>query len=490
MTDAPDLPGVAATDAQAELDRLNAQVTTMRTVLTQLLQDVVRAERQVEEGRAAQLLEANERLMVSALGAITDAEIANVARDKASQTGGLDPLTGLPTRAVLLDRLESAIFNSKRHGNRVALLFLDLDGFKQVNDEQGHAAGDQALQRVADCLRTVVRETDTVSRHGGDEFLIVLAEVALAADAAIVAEKVNAALREHDPAGRADLRLTASIGISVYPEDGADAKTLIDRADQAMYFAKKQALGGFVFYADQATGQSSLPAPSVRAQHQRMTHHELEMAGHELQQAHLREANEQLVMAALGAQELLAAAEETRRRQATLLAWVANELRSPFAPIRLAAAALGRPDAASTLLPRAQAIIEQQVDKILGLVSGLLDPPSRGEAPLPAGRQSFDAAASIGVAVDACRPAVEERAQTLDLTISGPLRIDADPTFLIQTLMSLISQASACTGLAGRIRCAAEVAEGRLCLTVVATPVDGGPGHQFSAALPASPQLA
>jgi diguanylate cyclase (GGDEF)-like protein len=273
MTDVPARRDIATTKAQDELSRLDAQVTAMRAVLTQLLQDVVRAESQLARSQPTQLLEANERLVVSALGALSDAEVANNARDEASRTGGLDPLTGLPNRTLLLDRFENAISNAKRHGNRVALLFLDLNDFKQINDRFGHAAGDRALQLVADCLTSLVRETDTVSRHGGDEFLILLAEVAHPADAAIVAEKVNAALNAYSQIDDHDVRLTASIGISVYPEDGVDAKTLIDRADTAMYLAKKQELGGFVFHTDRSPGQSAVRAPSVQP-HRRLTHHD------------------------------------------------------------------------------------------------------------------------------------------------------------------------------------------------------------------------
>lgn len=481
MTDVPGRRDIATTKARDELSRLNAQVAAMRAVLTQLLQDVVRAESQLEHSQPTQLLEANERLVVSALGALTDAEVANNARDEASRTGGLDPLTGLPNRTLLLDRLENAISNAKRHGNRVALLFLDLNGFKQINDAFGHAAGDLALQLVADCLTSLVRETDTVSRHGGDEFLILLAEVAHPADAATVAEKMNAALRAYGRIDDHDVRLTASIGISVYPEDGVDAKTLIDRADTAMYLAKKQELGGFVFHADQSVGQASLPPHPphpVRPQQQRLTHHELEMAEHERRQAQLREANEQLVLAALGARELLAAAEETRRRQSELLALVAKELSNPFAPIRLVALTLGLPGAQKTLLPSIQAIIEQQVDKMSRLVSELLDPRQLSKARLSLGRQTFDAAEPIEAALEACRRVTDRRQQTLEMAISRPLEVDADPALLMQTLMSLITNASVYTHNGGRISVGAEVVGGRLLLTVV----DSGRGSSQRAA--------
>ena len=314
MNDAVDQPDNARTRAQGDLDRLSERVKVMRAVLVQLLQDVIRADSRLEHDQAAQLLEANEHLVVSALGALTDAETAHGALDEASRVAGTDPLTGLPNRTVLLDRLDNAIFNAKRHGNRVGLLFLDLNDFKHINDSLGHAAGDRALQLVADCLTSLVRETDTVSRHGGDEFLIVLAEMVQPADAALVAEKVNAALGAYSRIDDQVVSLKASIGISVYPEDGEDARKLIDRADAAMYLAKKQTLGGFVFYAAHPPGQASVPAPAIQSKRRRLTHYESTIAEYEQRQQLLREANEELVLAALGAQELLAASEEARSK--------------------------------------------------------------------------------------------------------------------------------------------------------------------------------
>ena len=252
-------------DPQADLVRLNAQVTAMRATLAQLLQDIVVAETRLERSQVNRLIEANEHLVISALRAQTVADTAAVALDEAARLGGLDALTGLPNRTVLLDRFETAISHAKRHGNGVALLFIDLDAFKQINDTFGHASGDRALQLVAACLATLVRETDTVSRHGGDEFIVLLAEVTGAADAAVVAAKVNAALAAHrDGNGNGNgksngWQLRASIGISVYPEDGEDAKTLIAHADAAMYKAKKSKSGDTVFYRSQPFDFQQLP---------------------------------------------------------------------------------------------------------------------------------------------------------------------------------------------------------------------------------------
>ena len=378
MNNTPDVPDDvqrAAAIAQRRLDHLNAKAEAMRAVLVQLLQDIVHAETRLDLSQASQLLEANENLIVSALGAQTEAETANGALDEASRTGRLDPLTSLPNRTVLMDRFESAISLAKRHGNRVALLFLDLDGFKRINDSFGHAAGDRALQRVADCLSSLVRATDTVSRHGGDEFLILLAEVASASEAAHVASKVNASLATQN---RADGRLTnlkASIGISVYPDDGDDPKTLIDRADAAMYRAKKTGLGGFMFYGHRPASAAALapandtplPPRRLNADAGERDRTSAQPTSHPKAQltTQLRDANEALLMAALDARELLAAAESAKARQTELLAVLANELSDPFAPIDLAVSALGISDVEATLLARVRSLVEAQADHVL-----------------------------------------------------------------------------------------------------------------------------
>ncbi len=150
-----------------------------------------------------------------------------------------DPLTGLPNRALLGDRIQQAIVTAGRQGQLLAVLHLDLDDFKPVNDDFGHRAGDAALVAVADRLHGAVRRSDTVARVGGDEFVVVLAQIARVTDAMLVAEKIIEMLREPIDAQGHAVTLSASVGIAIYPQDGSDVATLVSRADQAMYRAKQ-----------------------------------------------------------------------------------------------------------------------------------------------------------------------------------------------------------------------------------------------------------
>jgi diguanylate cyclase (GGDEF)-like protein len=152
-----------------------------------------------------------------------------------------DELTGLPNRSLLLDRLSRAIAQAARQRKQVALLLLDLDGFKTVNDTFGHAAGDQLLQRVAQRLLASTRNADTTSRYGGDEFVILLPEVEDENRVTEVAHKIHARLTEPFLIGGYSMVVTACIGTATYPGDGTRADDLLERADTAMYIAKYQA---------------------------------------------------------------------------------------------------------------------------------------------------------------------------------------------------------------------------------------------------------
>jgi diguanylate cyclase (GGDEF)-like protein/PAS domain S-box-containing protein len=159
-----------------------------------------------------------------------------------------DFLTGLPNRMLLNDRIDQAIAFARRNAKRVGLLFLDLDGFKHINDSLGHPIGDKLLQSIAKRLVDCGRASDTVSRQGGDEFIVLLAEVAHAEHAAIAARRILRAVAEAHPIEQHDLHVTTSIGVSIYPEDGVDAEALIQSADTAMYYAKERGRHNYQYF--------------------------------------------------------------------------------------------------------------------------------------------------------------------------------------------------------------------------------------------------
>jgi len=159
-----------------------------------------------------------------------------------------DALTILPNRHLLHDRLQQALAQSKRSGKLAALLFLDLDGFKRINDTLGHGIGDLLLKSVAKRLKTTVRQVDTVARLGGDEFTIVLLEINHAQDAKDVAQKILKVISQPYKIEEHELFVTASVGISIYPDDGSDIESLIRKADIAMYRAKGQGKNNYQVY--------------------------------------------------------------------------------------------------------------------------------------------------------------------------------------------------------------------------------------------------
>jgi len=194
-----------------------------------------------------------------------------------------DALTGLPNRRLLNERLTQAIALARRRGTHLALLFLDLDRFKHVNDSLGHEVGDRLLQSVAKRLMEVVRGTDTISRQGGDEFVLLLAEIAHGSDAAVAAQKMIDALAAPHVIDGQDLHVSASIGVSLFPEDGDAADTLLKNADTAMYHAKELGPNSFKFFrADmnaRAVERQQIEADLRRAlaRHELMLHYQPKM---------------------------------------------------------------------------------------------------------------------------------------------------------------------------------------------------------------------
>ena len=151
-----------------------------------------------------------------------------------------DHLTDLPNRTLLRDRLASALALARREVGRVAMLFLDLDRFKDINDQRGHSAGDQLLRQVAGRLLTCVRESDTVARLSGDEFAVLLPRIEQPQDAIAVAEKLRRAMHQPFAMAGGPARISASIGIALYPDHGEGEDALLKLADDAMYAAKRR----------------------------------------------------------------------------------------------------------------------------------------------------------------------------------------------------------------------------------------------------------
>jgi diguanylate cyclase (GGDEF)-like protein len=196
------------------------------------------------------------RQLAGALGTRRQAE------DRIRQLAYYDDITGLPNRAFFKERLSQVLETARRHGRSLALLFLDLDNFKRINDTLGHSVGDDLLIEVARRLLANLRTSDAIAqgaavpdreglaRLGGDEFTVLLSELAQAKDAGLVAARLLEALSRPLVLGGHEITVTMSIGVAVYPDDGGDVETLLKSADMAMYFAKRQGRNGFQFYTE------------------------------------------------------------------------------------------------------------------------------------------------------------------------------------------------------------------------------------------------
>jgi diguanylate cyclase (GGDEF)-like protein/PAS domain S-box-containing protein len=178
--------------------------------------------------------------LIGAVIVFHDVSAARAMSLRMSYLAQHDFLTELPNRMLLNDRLRQAITLARRHGTSLAVLFIDVDHFKRINDTFGHPIGDELLKSIGRRLTACVRNSDTVSRQGGDEFLVLLAEVARADDAALSAQKILGAVSESHSIAQCDVNVTVSIGIGVYPDDGTDADTLLKNADAALFQAKAQ----------------------------------------------------------------------------------------------------------------------------------------------------------------------------------------------------------------------------------------------------------
>jgi diguanylate cyclase (GGDEF)-like protein len=254
---ADDLSTVNAT-LQAELNNHPAQSAALETALGQSdgVKDRVQdcADELTSVNRALKA-EVREREVLE------HELLAAQAQEQAARHAAFhDPLTSLPNRVLFNDRLEHGLVQAARHERILAVMFIDLNGFKAINDTHGHLAGDAVLKTVALRLSALTRDEDTLSRHGGDEFLYLLLELSDPSDATLIAEKIIRALGEPCTvsAGGAEISLLvgASIGIAIFPADGTSAESLVRCADRAMYRAKRDRCG---FAFSQETAAISAP---------------------------------------------------------------------------------------------------------------------------------------------------------------------------------------------------------------------------------------
>ena len=199
--------------------------------------------------RLANALAEEELNFLEAAASVLSAGLQRIdSEGRLSYLAQFDPLTGLPNRALLADRFSQAIAQARRHGTQLGALFIDLDEFKQVNDTLGHAGGDALLKEVAVRLQSCVRTGDTVARISGDEFAVVLADLARPDDAALVAQKIIDQLAAAFDIHGQEVLVTASVGIAVFPGDGDNAEALLGAADAAMYRAKQAGRNSYQFF--------------------------------------------------------------------------------------------------------------------------------------------------------------------------------------------------------------------------------------------------
>jgi diguanylate cyclase (GGDEF)-like protein len=251
----------AAVLAREQAADLHQAAADLRDKIADQRDAAVRATRKHREHTQTRLLEANENLVIAAVNSQTLSETAERAALQMSFKAERDFLTGLPNRALLTDRLAQSIALAQRHRKRVALMFLDLDYFKEINDSLGHAVGDQLLQSAAKRLQACVRHSDTVSRYGGDEFVVVLSEIEAAQDAAPAAEKLLKAMAAPHLIGEHRLDITMSIGISIYPDDGDEVEAVLTNADTAMYHAKRDGRNNYKRFTPEMNVRSDEPQP-------------------------------------------------------------------------------------------------------------------------------------------------------------------------------------------------------------------------------------
>ena len=378
-----------------------------------------------------------ERLSMAAEEAARIAEKAVRGLDELAKATQRDPLTDTPNRTLMLDRMETAMGMARRRESLLAVLFLDLDQFKRINDTRGHACGDELLKLVARRLESVVRDSDTVSRFGGDEFVVLLPEIAHPEDAGAIAEKILQALAEPHPLEVPVTGVKASIGISLYPDDGDEVPALLKSADAAMYRAKRLPGSSFQFHSKPVVADASIIA---------------EVKSAETDQA-LRQENERLVLKVLGKEAEDPESEAVHGRRVRFLAMVAHELRHPLAPIRTVAELIQRAARDEDQLTRMRHVIDSQVFHMARLVDDLLDDSSTFVGRFRMERGPMDLGDTLRLVAKTWQPSIDLKGQSLRLRLPrGALMMNGDASRLAQVFANLLDNACKYTPEGGHIR--------------------------------------
>lgn len=408
----------------------------------------------------------NEQLVISAVRAQVDSDKSARELDAATRAAELDGLTSLPTRAVFLIRAALALAHARKEGTRLAVLFLDLNNFRQVNESLGHHIGDDVLKHAAVRLQMPLRTADLLGRYGGDAFVMLLADVAERDDVSAIVQQIMGNLGMPTHYGAHVVRLTASVGISVFPDDGDDASVLLERAEAAMHRAKRGGTAGYGFHEDFVAEWATAPPLTPDADSETKSAREATLE-RELHHFALRDANEQLVLAVLSAQAVQRDLELSNRRQSEFMAILAHELRNPLAPMSNVAAMLATVKPEHPTLPKLQAIIERQIGHMTRLLDDLLDMTRVHTGKLRVSLEPTDLGSIILRSIDERRSAMEVRLQhfTTDLP-DAPVIVMADAVRLIQVLGNLLDNASKYTPNGGDISLTLRVDYGHAIITV------------------------
>jgi len=432
---------------------LDAEALRVHAELAALGSTLVKVQRVVGDDRMSRLMAANEQLVRAALLADAIAEKALMTLATLAQGRPGEAPVDVAAATPRIRQLDAALAMARRRQTRLAVIALGLEASSDTDGRRGRAAGAPIMQAAARRLEAALRHADVVSLEDGDPALLLLVEIARAGDAALVATKAVVLLAAPPVRldGR-DLRLAVSVGIAVYPVDGAQAGPLLELAEAAMRRAAQRSSGAIEFagvHPDLADVPDTAPGRLPEA---------LLPLAPPLQD--LQAVNERLVIAAVQAQRQVDSQEKARELQVRFLAMVAHELRNPLMPIRTAAELLLRARGDEAMIQRLQGVIKRQVAQMSRLVDDLLDASRITSGKFRLERVTVDLAAILATARDACQPAIESRLQRLAWDVPcGPIKVDGDAVRLAQVFSNLLDNASKYTPRGGHIRVAASVTD-------------------------------